>query len=44
MNMHKEIYRVDPFISIDPLGVGTLVEMGVLRGRMTRPMFLVDLW
>ena len=33
----KEIYAVDPFISIDPLGVGTLVEMGVLRGRMTRP-------
>ena len=33
----KEIYPVDPFISIDPVGVGTLVEMGVLRGRMTRP-------
>ena len=33
----KEIYPVDPFISIDPVGVGTLVEMGVTRGRMTRP-------
>jgi pyruvate,orthophosphate dikinase len=33
----KEIYPVDPFISIDPVGVGTLVEMGVARGRMTRP-------
>jgi pyruvate,orthophosphate dikinase len=33
----KDIYPVDPFVSIDPVGVGTLVEMGVERGRMTRP-------
>jgi pyruvate,orthophosphate dikinase len=33
----KDIYPVDPFVSIDPVGVGTLVEMGVARGRQTRP-------
>jgi pyruvate,orthophosphate dikinase len=33
----KDIYPVDPFISVDPKGVGTLVEMGVKRGRKTRP-------
>ncbi len=33
----KDIYPVDPFVSIDPKGVGTLVEMGVERGRKTRP-------
>jgi pyruvate,orthophosphate dikinase len=33
----KEIYPVDPFVSIDLEGVGTLVEMGVERGRKTRP-------
>ncbi len=33
----KDIYPVDPFVSIDPVGVGTLVEMGVVRGRQTRP-------
>jgi pyruvate,orthophosphate dikinase len=33
----KGIYPVDPFVSIDPEGVGTLVEMGVERGRKTRP-------
>jgi pyruvate,orthophosphate dikinase len=33
----KNIYTIDPFVSIDPKGVGTLVEMGVERGRKTRP-------
>jgi pyruvate,orthophosphate dikinase len=33
----KDIYPADPFVSIDPEGVGTLVEMGVERGRRTRP-------
>ena len=32
-----EIYPVDPFVSIDRAGVGFLVEMGVTRGRATRP-------
>ena len=31
----KDIYPIDPFVSIDPKGVGTLVEMGVERGRKT---------
>ena len=34
---NKDIYPVDPFVSIDPKGVGTLVQMGVERGRKTRP-------
>ena len=33
----KDIYPIDPFVSIDPKGVGTLVKMGVERGRKTRP-------
>ena len=33
----KDIYPIDPFVSIDPNGVGALVEMGVERGRKTRP-------
>ena len=32
-----DIYPVDPFVSIDREGVGFLVEMGVKRGRTTRP-------
>ena len=33
----KDIYPIDPFVSIDLKGVGTLVEMGVELGRKTRP-------
>ncbi len=32
-----DIYPVDPFVSIDRDGVGFLVDMGVKRGRSTRP-------
>ena len=32
-----DIYPVDPFVSIDREGVGFLVDMGVKRGRSTRP-------
>jgi len=31
-----EIYRTDPFVSIDVEGVGALVRMGAERGRATR--------
>ncbi|MCA1932812.1 MAG: pyruvate, phosphate dikinase [Calditerrivibrio sp.] len=33
----KGIYKEDPFVSIDISGVGQLVEMGVTKGRKTRP-------
>ncbi|HDL17313.1 MAG TPA: pyruvate, phosphate dikinase, partial [Rhizobiales bacterium] len=33
----RGIFEVDPFVSIDRLGVGELVEIGVRRGRETRP-------
>jgi pyruvate,orthophosphate dikinase len=33
----KGILQVDPFISLDREGVGELVEIGVARGRKTRP-------
>lgn len=33
----KGIYKEDPFVSIDVSGVGQLVEMGVTKGRKTRP-------
>ena len=32
-----DIYPVDPFVSIDREGVGFLIDMGVKRGRSTRP-------
>jgi pyruvate,orthophosphate dikinase len=33
----KEIYPVDPFVSIDRDGVGELMKIAVVRGRVTRP-------
>jgi len=33
----KGIYKVDPFTAIDQSGVGQLVEIGVQRGRQTKP-------
>jgi pyruvate,orthophosphate dikinase len=33
----KGIYPIDPFVSLDPYGVGELVKIGVERGRKTRP-------
>lgn len=35
--LNKEIMPVDPFVSIDQTGVGQLVEVGVQKGRKTRP-------
>jgi pyruvate,orthophosphate dikinase len=33
----KDIYPIDPFVSIDRKGVGALMRMGVEGGRSTRP-------
>ncbi len=33
----KKIFTEDPFVSIDVDGVGALIEIGVTRGRTTRP-------
>jgi pyruvate,orthophosphate dikinase len=33
----KDIYPVDPFVSIDRVGVGALMRLGVENGRKTRP-------
>jgi len=33
----KGIYKEDPFVSIDVSGVGQIVELGVTKGRKTRP-------
>ena len=35
--LRQEILPVDPFQSLDTTGVGQLVEMGVKKGRATRP-------
>ena len=35
--LKEEIWPVDPFASLDQEGVGQLVEMGVRKGRSTRP-------
>ena len=33
----KEIFEVDPFVSIDQAGVGELVAIGTVRGRNVKP-------
>ena len=33
----RGLFETDPFISIDKVGVGELVEIGIKRGRETRP-------
>ncbi len=35
--LEKDIYEVDPFVSIDRSGVGELMRIAVARGRATRP-------
>src|SRR3954469_17033608 len=39
----KGILEIDPFISVDPDGVGELVKIGVARGRKTRPQLKVGI-
>jgi pyruvate, orthophosphate dikinase len=36
--VNKKILAADPFQTLDQHGVGQLVELGVQRGRMTKPM------
>jgi pyruvate,orthophosphate dikinase len=33
----KEVFKVDPFVSIDVAGVGELVRIGTERGRAAKP-------
>ena len=35
--VEKKLLPKDPFVTIDINGVGQLVEMGVVKGRKTRP-------
>jgi pyruvate, orthophosphate dikinase len=35
--LREEILNVDPFVSLDPEGVGELMRIGAERGRATRP-------
>jgi len=35
--LEKEIFRLDPFISLDEKGVGELIKIAVERGRKTKP-------
>ena len=35
--LEQGILPVDPFVSIDQTGVGQLIEMGVTKGRQTKP-------
>ncbi len=39
----KKIFANDPFVSIDIDGVGALIEIGVTRGRTTRPNLKVGI-
>ncbi len=38
-----KIFKTDPFVSIDIDGVGALIEIGVTRGRTTRPNLKVGI-
>ncbi len=35
--VEQEILATDPFVAIDPAGVGLLIKMGCEKGRQTRP-------
>ncbi len=39
----KGIFREDPFQSLDQEGVGSLVKLGIERGRMTRPKIKIGI-
>ncbi|MEZ7866428.1 MAG: pyruvate, phosphate dikinase [Paludibacteraceae bacterium] len=41
--LKKGIFKVDPFTAIDQNGVGKLVEMGVEKGRQTKPNLKVGI-
>ena len=41
--VEKKILPADPFVTIDPSGVGELVEWAVERGRKTRPKLKVGI-
>jgi len=35
--MNRGIFKIDPFVSIDQEGVGEMVQIGIERGRKSRP-------
>jgi len=41
--LERDIYKVDPFVSIDQEGMGQLIEMGVQKGRSTREKLKVGI-
>jgi pyruvate,orthophosphate dikinase len=41
--LKKGILKADPFQTLDQAGVGQLIEMGVKKGRSTRPDLLVGI-
>jgi pyruvate,orthophosphate dikinase len=41
--LKKGIFKVDPFTAIDQNGVGKLIEMGVEKGRQTKPNLKVGI-
>ena len=41
--LDKGIFKVDPFTAIDQNGVGKLIEMGVEKGRQTKPNLKVGI-
>ena len=41
--LEQGLYKVDPFVSIDQEGMGQLIEMGVSKGRGTKPALKVGI-
>jgi pyruvate,orthophosphate dikinase len=41
--LENDLYKVDPFVSIDQEGMGQLIKMGVKKGRGARPKLKVGI-
>ncbi|MBW2458980.1 MAG: pyruvate, phosphate dikinase, partial [Deltaproteobacteria bacterium] len=41
--LENDLYKVDPFVSIDQEGMGQLIKMGIKKGRGARPKLKVGI-
>jgi pyruvate,orthophosphate dikinase len=41
--IEKQLLKVDPFVSLDQVGVGKLIEMAVSKGRSVKPNLKVGI-
>jgi len=41
--VENDLYKVDPFVSIDQEGMGQLIQMGIKKGRAARPKLKIGI-